>query len=95
MELRSCGDSDVLCKERAKLEASNAEIDRLFMSLYEDKSKGILTEQRFVSMTVQLENEQAQNKARIREILGEISSADRQSKDIRLFMEQIKQYATI
>ena len=65
------------------------------MSLYEDKSKGILTEQRFVSMTVQLENEQAQNKARIREILGEISSADRQSKDICLFMEQIKQYATI
>lgn len=52
------------------------------MSLYEDKAKGILTEQRFVMMTKQLEQEQENGKARIQEITEELSLVDDTGKDI-------------
>lgn len=71
------------------------DIDRLFMSLYEDKSKGILTEHRFVVMTEQLEQEQAQGKTRTQEIMEALSRADDRSKDVRTFIEEIGQYAAI
>ena len=65
------------------------------MSLYEDKAKGILTEQRFVMMTKQLEQEQSDGKARIQEIAEELCLADDMGKDIRLFISEIGQYAAI
>lgn len=71
------------------------DIDRLFMSLYEDKSKGILTEHRFVVMTEQLGQEQAQGKTRTQEIMEALSRADDRSKDVRTFIEGIGQYAAI
>ena len=37
----------------------------MFMSLYADKAKGILAEQRFLRMTETLEQEQTYNKARM------------------------------
>lgn len=39
------------------------------MSLYKDKAKGILTEQRFVMMTKQLEQEQNHGKERMQDIM--------------------------
>ncbi|MEG2383542.1 MAG: DUF4368 domain-containing protein [Oscillospiraceae bacterium] len=65
------------------------------MSLYEDKAKGILTEQRFVMMTKQLEQEQNQGRERMQDITEELSLADDVGKDIRLFIDEIGQYAAI
>ena len=45
-------------KERKRLEARNQEIDGMFLSLYTDKTKGTLTEQRFMKLTAALEQEQ-------------------------------------
>ena len=68
LEKQHTADEGTLKKELATLTERTQEIDRLFMSLYEDKAKGILTEQRFVMMTNQLEQEQSGGKARMQEI---------------------------
>lgn len=95
LELRHTADEGTLKKELATLNERTQEIDRLFMSLYKNKAKGILTEQRFVMMTKQLDQEQNQGKERIQDIMEELSLADDMGKDIRLFIDEIGQYAAI
>lgn len=95
LELRHTTDEGTLKKELVALTERTQEIDRLFMSLYEDKAKGILTEQRFVMMTKQLEQEQEDGKARMQDITEELSLVDDMGKDIRLFIDEIGQYAAI
>ena len=73
----------------------NQEIDEMFMSLYADKAKGILTEQRFFRMTEMLEQEQANNKARMQEISDELRTASNADNDVRRFIEEIQEYASI
>lgn len=67
----------------------------MFMSLYTDKAKGILTEQRFLRMTETLEREQANNKARMQEITNELRVADSAESDVRRFIGEIREYASI
>lgn len=76
LEKQHTADEGTLKKELASLTERTQEIDRLFMSLYEDKVKGILTEQRFVMMTNQLEQEKNQAKERMQDIMEELSLAD-------------------
>lgn len=95
LERKQNVDEVSLKKELNALSERSQEIDRLFMSLYEDKSKGILTEHRFVVMTEQFEQEQTQGKARTQEIMEALSRADGQSKDVQTFIEEIGQYAAI
>lgn len=63
-------DATSLHRELNRLMARNQEIDDTFLSLYADKSKGILTEQRFLKLTMAMENEQKENNGRIAEILS-------------------------
>ena len=58
MEHRYLVDASQTEKEQKRLEARNQEIDGMFLSLYTDKAKGVLTEQRFMKMTAVLEQEQ-------------------------------------
>ena len=58
MERRYLVDASQTEKERKRLEARNQEIDGMVLSLYTDKAKGILTEQRFMKLTAALEQEQ-------------------------------------
>ena len=51
MERRYLVDASQTEKERKRLEARNQEIDGMFLSLYTDKAKGVLTEQRFMKLT--------------------------------------------
>ena len=82
-------------KEQNALAKRNQEIDEMFMSLYTDKAKGILTEQRFLRMTETLEQEQTDNKARIQEISDELRTASSADSDVRRFIEEIQEYASI
>lgn len=56
MERRYLVDAFQTQKERQRLENRNQEIDGMFLSLYTDKAKGILTEQRFIKLTAALVN---------------------------------------
>ena len=88
-------DVDSLKKEQDALAKRNQEIDDMFMSLYADKAKGILTEQRFLRMTETLEQEQMDNKARMQEITDELRTASSADSDVRRFIEEIREYASI
>ena len=67
----------------------------MFMSLYAGKTKGILTEQRFFRMTDTLEQEQADNKARMQAITAELQAAGDTEDDVRRFIGEIREYAFI
>lgn len=76
-------------KECDQLEVSNQEIDNVFMSLYTDKTKEILTEQCFLKMTAALEQEQESNRKRIQELILLMRRTDEQESDVRIFIQEI------
>ena len=88
-------DEGALWKELTALTGRNAEIDELFMSLYADKNKGVLTEQRFLKMTASLEEEQERNRGRMQEITDILREVDGRESDVRQFVEEIRQYSAI
>ena len=95
LEQRYSIDERSLKKELDALAKRNQEIDEMFMSLYADKAKGILTKQRFLRMTETLEQEQADNKTRMQEIADELRTASSADSDVRRFIEEIQEYASI
>ena len=95
MERRYLVDASQTEKERQRLEARNQEIDGMFLSLYTDKAKGILTEQRFVKLTAALEQEQESNQKRLHDLTMMQSRADAQESEVRTFIKEIRRYATI
>ena len=68
MERRYLADASEMEKERERLEARNREIDDMFLNLYTDKAKGILSEQRFVKLTAAMEREQEENQKQLKEL---------------------------
>lgn len=88
-------DEGALKKEFDALAKRNQDIDEMFMSLYADKTKGVLTEQRFLRMTETLEQEQTDNKARMQEITDELRVADSAEDDVRRFIGEIREFAAI
>ena len=95
LEQRYTMDEGALKKELDALAKRNQEIDEMFMNLYADKTKGILTEQRFFRMTETLEQEQADNKARMQAITDELRIANSADSDVRQFIGEIREYASI
>ncbi len=95
LEQRYSIDETSLKKEQDTLGKRNREIDDMFMSLYADKAKGILTEQRFLRMTETLEQEQADNKVRMQAITDELRIASSADSDVRRFIGEIREYASI
>ena len=95
MERRYLVDASQTEKERKRLEARNQEIDGMFLSLYNDKAKGILTEQRFMKLTAALEQEQESNQKRLHDLAVMQSRADAQESEVRTFIKEIRRYAAI
>ena len=95
LEQRYSIDETSLKKEQDALAKRNQEIDDMFMNLYADKARGILTEQRFLRMTETLEQEQTDNKARMQAITDELRIASSADSDVRRFIGEIREYASI
>ncbi len=95
MEHRYLADISDIRKEMALIESRNKEIDDTFLSLYTDKSKGVLSEQRFMKLTATLEAEQEQNQHRVQELMLIMRQSDGQESDVKAFIGEIRQYATI
>ena len=95
MECQYRTDTNETRKEIARLQSRNQEIDDMFLSLYTDKSKGILSEQRFMKLTATLEQEQETNQRQIQELSDLMRHSDEQESDIRTFIREIRQYAAI
>lgn len=95
LEERYNADEDALKSELDVLAKRSGEIDALFLNLYQDKSKGILTEQRFMKMTEALEQEQAAGKARTQEIMENLRAASGKNENVRRFISEIRECATV
>ena len=95
MERRYMADASQMQKERERLEARNCEIDDMFLNLYTDKKKGILSEQRFMKLTATMEQEQEENQHRLQELMRMLQQSDAQESEVRTFIREIRQYATI
>ena len=95
MERRYLADASEMEKERERLEARNREIDDMFLNLYTDKAKGILSEQRFVKLTAAMEREQEENQKQLKELTLSLRRSNEHESDVRTFIREIRQYATI
>ena len=82
-------------KERERLEARNREIDDMFLSLYTDKAKGVLSEQRFMKLTAAMEQEQEENQRRLQELMRMLQQSEAQESEVRTFIKEIRRYAAI
>ena len=95
MERRYQVDTTELQREVERLQTRNQEIDDMFLSLYTDKAKGILSEQRFVKLTAAIEQEQEANRRRLQDLAEMMRHSDEQESDVRMFISEIRHYATI
>ncbi len=95
MERRYLADASEMEKERERLEARNREIDDMFLNLYTDKAKGILSEQRFVKLTAAMEREQGENQKQLKELTLSLRRSNEQESDVRTFIREIRQYAAV
>ena len=66
----------------------------MFLNLYTDKAKGILSEQRFVKLTAAMEREQKENQKQLKELTLSLRRSNEQEIDVRTFIRENRQYAT-
>ena len=92
---RYMADASEMQKERERLEARNREIDDMFLSLYTDKAKGVISEQRFMKLTAAMEQEREENQRCLQELMKMLQQSDAQENEVRTFIREIRQYATI
>ena len=95
MEHRYMADASEIKKECERLSARDQEIDDIFLNLYTDKAKGLLTEQRFMKLTDAMEQEQEANRKRMQELNLMMCRTNEQESDVQTFIQEIRQYATI
>ena len=88
-------DASDMQKERERLEARNREIDDMFLSLYTDKAKGVISEQRFMKLTAAMEQEQEENQRCLQGLMRMLQQSDAQENEVRTFIRELRQYATI
>lgn len=67
------------------------EIDQLIQKSYEDMTKGLLSEERFATLTVLLENEQRQLKADIPVLEDSLNATADKADDLQKFIQRARQ----
>ena len=73
----------------AQAERRLAELDRLFIRIYEDNVSGRITDERFSLMSKTYEDEQAQLKVDIHRLRQEIEVQERQIEDLEKFIQRV------
>lgn len=76
----------------AQAERRLAELDRLFIRIYEDNVSGRITDERFSLMSKTYEDEQAQLKMDIHRLRQEIEVQERQIEDLEKFIQRVHKY---
>jgi len=75
-----------------KNERRLAEINRLFKSLYEDKVKGLISEEKFTEMSADYEQEQAELKSENAVMQSELDMLNADSENAEKFVKLVKKY---
>ena len=72
-----------------------AELDNIFMRLYEDNISGKLTDERFRKLSQNYENEQSSLKDQVAQLREEIEKVESQSANVDRFLSAVEQYTEI
>ena len=94
MERFGLQEKKALTEKRRELDKAKqriAEIDRVIQKSYEDMVKGLLSEERFATLTVSLENEQKQLSASIPEMEASLNTAADKAADLQRFIDRVRQ----
>ena len=94
-EKMSLKSSEIIKSAKRKLaqkEKRLAELDRLFIKIYEDNVAAKLSDERFAMMSEQYEDEQATLKSEIISLQAEIAEQERQTENLELFIKKVKKY---
>ena len=78
-------------RELDKAKVRVVEIDQLIQKSYEDMTKGLLSKERFATLTVSLETEQKQLKAAIPEMEATLDATTDKAADLQRFIERARQ----
>lgn len=76
----------------AQAERRLAELDRLFIRIYEDNVSGRITDERFSMMSRTYEDEQTQLKVEIQSLQQEIEVQERQIESLEQFIQRVHKY---
>ena len=79
------------CRELDKAKQRVLEIDQLIQKSYEDMTKGLLSEERFATLTVSLENEQRQLKVDIPALEDSLNTTADKADDLQKFIQRARQ----
>ena len=87
-------DAEFSCKREtlSKAESRIAELDNLFMHLYEDNVTGKLSDERFIKMSHDYELEQSNLKAMAEVLREEIKQQEKQKTNVKAFISAVKKY---
>ena len=94
-EKMSLKSSEIIKSAKRKLtqkEKRLAELDRLFIKIYEDNVAAKLSDERFAMMSEQYEDEQATLKSEIISLQAEIAEQERQNENLELFIKRVRKY---
>lgn len=79
-------------KTITKSENRIKELDRLFTSIYEDKTSGVLTESRFKMLAEQYEQEQEELKEKVKILSDEIEQQEQETNNVERFIAKVHKY---
>ena len=79
-------------KQLTQAEERIAELDRLFVKIYEDNAKGKLSDERFSMMSGNYEAEQKKLKTDVIELQMNIEAQERQNERLEKFIQKAKHY---
>ena len=94
MERYGLQEKKALTEKRRELDRAKqrvAEIDRIIQKSYEDFSKGLLTEERFATLSMSYEAEQRELKVQIPELETTLSFTASKADDLQRFIDRAKQ----
>ena len=82
-------------KQITKFQKRIAELDKIFKMIFEDDITGAISHERFLKLSAEYENEQAELQKQIKVYEEETNNFDRQQIDFKQFHEIVKKYVGI
>lgn len=82
-------------KRQKEAEKRIAELDRLFIRLYEDNVSGKISDERFAMMSAGYEDEQKKLRISVAELTAYIETAEQKSSDVTAFIQAVQKYERI
>ena len=84
-----------LQKELDKLKQRDSELDTIIKKLFEQNALGVITDERFISMSAEYEVEQKKSAERIAELQVQLEKRDSEGNNTTKFLNAVRKYSEI